>query len=133
VLALAAAIAPSAAAGRPLAVYDVPKAVPQILKVWAAKYDGRVLTLDVEVPSAGELLLRIPTRCRTGAPAPCHRKTSVVRQASAREHLIIRRPMSVRMVSSGRLNLQARMEMPEGISISALRPKVHLVAGSAQG
>jgi len=130
-----AAVTSSAGADRLIASYDVvpeptavPKALPRILKIWAAKYDGRVLTLDVEVPGPGRLSLKIPTTCRTGSPADCHKKTSVVREASQRGHLMIRRTMSVRLDSFRRLKVLVRMEMPDGLIVSALKPKVHSIA-----
>ena len=108
---------------------EVTKPVPSIFRIGMAKYDGRTLTLDVEVPGRGKLLLRIPTSCPTGEPADCRQRTPVVRRATEKGHLIIRRPMSIRLDSEGRLNVAARFERPVGVIVSSLRPKVHLVAG----
>ncbi len=105
--------------------HESPKALPQILTIAAATYDGRVLTLDVEVPEAGKLRMGIPVTC--AAAGPCHRKTTIFKQATHAGHLIVRKRLSLRLGADPRISVPARFQMPAGgLIVSILRPKVHV-------
>ena len=108
-----------------------PKALPQTLEIAGARYDGRLLTLTVEVPGPGKLSLSIPVACGGSNAADCHRRTSISRRVAHKGELVLKRRLVPRLDSRRRLNLSARMEMADGmLFIGALRPKVHLVTVS---
>jgi hypothetical protein len=110
--------------------YAIGSPPPQILRVAAAIYDGRVLTLKLDVPGAGTLSLGIPTTCREGRAANCHRKVSVDRRVSRKGRLRIRKPMALRLGASKKMFIAARFVMPDGLIISTLRTRVHFVPPS---
>jgi hypothetical protein len=98
------------------------------LDIAAAKYDGRLLTLKVEVPGPGELSLGVPVACGGRKAAGCRKRTAIFRRVAQKGELVLKRRLVPRMDSRHRLNLSARMEMDDGgLIVSALRPKVHLV------
>jgi hypothetical protein len=111
--------------------HESPKALPQVLDIAGAQYDGRLLTLKVAVPGPGELSLQVPVVCGGGKAADCHKRTAISRRVAQKGELVLRRRLVPRLDSRHRLNLSARMEMDDGgLIVSALRPRVHLVARS---
>jgi hypothetical protein len=102
---------------------------PEILRISKATYDGRALTLDVEVPEAGRLLVKVPTTCPKRPASGCHRKTPIHRRASRRGHLTIRKPLALRLGKRGRITLGVRFEMAHSLIVSSVPVKVQRLAG----
>jgi hypothetical protein len=111
----------------------VPSPRPEILRISKATYDGRAFTLDVEVPRAGRLLVKVPTTCPKRPGSGCHRKTPIYRRASRRGHLTIRKALSLRLGKRGRITLPVRFEMADSLIISSLPVEVHRVSGKPKG
>lgn len=105
-----------------------PKAIPQVLDIAGARYDGRLLTLKVRVPGPGELSLGVPVACGRAKAADCRKRAAISRRVAQKGELVLKKRLVPRLDSGHRLNLSARMELDDGgLIVSALRPKVHLV------
>jgi hypothetical protein len=83
-------------------------------EVGSARYDGRVLSLKVSVPTNGKLVIAVPVTCPTASAGQCNRTMKVVRHVRPSEvgQLIISRVLDLRIGRARRLNLQLRLSTP---------------------
>ena len=99
--------------------------IAPVLKVESAVYDGRLLSLDVRVPSAGALRIGLPVKC-TRNDADCHRRAWVSRQSRERGVLTIRKALKPRLGRDGRMTAALRFDGPQGMSIQRQAFGVHI-------
>jgi hypothetical protein len=107
---------------------DHPSVRPEFVRISKATYDGRALTLEVAVPEAGMLTVRVPTACPGGTAGGCHRKASISKRARGRGSLKLTKALALRLGRTNRMTVLVRFEMAGGTIFSSLPIKVHRVS-----
>jgi hypothetical protein len=110
---------------------SAPPGLAQRVRVFGATFDGRILSLQVEVPSAGRLSIGIPTICGDRNGGVCRGRTWIRRHAARRGRLVIRRVLSLRLGADRKISIPVRFGEPGGrTSAGALTVRVRLITPS---
>jgi hypothetical protein len=83
-------------------------------EVRSARYDGRVLSLKISVPTNGKLVVAVPVTCRFAPAGHCSRTVNVVRHIRLGEvgQLIVSRALDLRIGHARKITIQLRLSTP---------------------